>query len=129
MGVATFVDSTRPKLMLCDKMFRIVNPDDARVDGRFIAHVFAIHHVRAQIEREFSTRSGMMKNISKPALMDLTFPFPPKPEQVTMAEALTNARVQGAALHEQARKARAKAWTDFEIAVYMERDEIVAAAS
>ena len=90
-----------------------------RVDSRFIVHVFGIHSVRAQIEREFSTRSGMMKNVSKPVLMSLTFPLPPKPEQVVMAKALAEARAKAADLREKARKERAKAWMDFEAAVYL----------
>ena len=102
MGVAALVESTRDKLMICDKIFRVVDPDNAKVDSHFIAHVLGIYHVRAQIEREFSTKSGMMKNISKPALMGLTFPLPPKPKQITMAKALTDARVKAAGLRELA---------------------------
>ena len=80
--------------------------------------MLGIYHVRAQIEREFSTKSGMMKNISKPALMGLTFPRPPKPEQITMAKALTDARARATGLRGQARTARAQAWGDFESSVY-----------
>ena len=123
VGVAAFVEKTREKLMVCDKIFRVVQPDETRVDSRFIVHVLGIHSVRAQIEREFSTRSGMMKNVSKPILMSLTFPLPPKPEQVVMAKALADARAKAADLRDQARKERAKAWTDFETAVYAPEDD------
>ena len=122
VGVAAFVERTREKLMICDKIFRVVKPDETRVDSRFIVHVLGIHSVRAQIEREFSTRSGMMKNVSKPILMSLTFPLPPKPEQIVMAKALTNARAKAADFREKARKERAKAWADFETAVYAAED-------
>ena len=60
----------------------------------------------------------MMKNVSKPILMSLTFPLPPKPEQVVRAKALTDARAKAADFREKARKERAKAWADFETAVY-----------
>ena len=123
VGVAVFVERTREKLMICDKIFRVVGPDDMKVDSRFIVHVLGIHSVRAQIEREFSTRSGMMKNVSKPVLMSLTFPLPPKPEQVVMAKALADARAKAVGLREEARKEHAKAWTDFETAVYAEKDD------
>ena len=123
VGVAAIVESTRDKLMICDKIFRVVDPNNAKVDSHFIAHVLGIHHVRAQIEREFSTKSGMMKNISKPALMSLTFPLPPKPEQITMATAFTDARARATDLRGQARKARAQAWMDFEASVYAVEDE------
>ena len=56
-------------------------------------------------------------------LMGLTFPLPPKPEQIAMAKALTDARAKAANLREQARKARAQAWTDFEAAIYAVEDE------
>ena len=123
VGVAAFVEKTREKLMICDKIFRVVKPDETRVDSRFIVHVFGIHSVRAQIEREFSTRSGMMKNVSKPVLMSLTFPLPPKPEQIVMAKALADARTKAVDFREKARKERAKAWADFETAVYAAEDD------
>ena len=123
VGVAVFVERTRKKLMICDKIFRVVGADDMKVHSRFIVHVLGIHSVRAQIEREFSTRSGMMKNVSKPILMSLTFPLPPKSEQIVMAKALADARAKAVGLREEARKERAKAWTDFETAVYAAEDD------
>ena len=122
VGVAAVVESTRNKLMLCDKIFRIVDPDHARADVRFLANVLGIHSVRRQIEREFSTKSGMMKNVSKPILLGLAFPLPQKNEQVDMVDALTDARTAAAGLRKQAKEARAKAWTDFETAVYAVED-------
>ncbi|MEZ5875596.1 MAG: hypothetical protein R3D30_12495 [Hyphomicrobiales bacterium] len=90
VGVAAYVESSRDKLMICDKIFRVVDPYEAKIDKRFIAQVLGIHHVRSQIEREFSTKSGMMKNVSKPILMGLTFPLPPKAEQAAMIDALSD---------------------------------------
>ena len=118
VGIATFVESTRNKLMICDKIFRVVNPDNTMVDAYFIAHVLIIHRVRAQIEREFSTKSGMMKNVSKPVLLALSFPLPPKNEQADMVDALTGARAAAASLRRKAEEVRAKAWANFEAAVY-----------
>lgn len=118
VGRAAQVTQTRDKLMICDKIFRVVDPDEAQVVPAFITHVLGLHHVRAQIEREFSNESGMMKNVSKPVLMGLTFPLPPVPEQQKMVQALTNARASGVQKREDAAKARAKAWADFETAVY-----------
>ena len=114
--------STRDKLMICDKIFRVVDPDDAKVDKRFISHVLGIHHVRAQIEREFSTKSGMMKNVSKPVLMSLAFPLPPKPDQFAMVKALGDARSRAVSLRDKGQQVRAQAWTDFEAALYAAED-------
>ena len=118
VGRAAQVTLTRDKLMICDKIFRVVDPDETQVVPAFIAHVLGLHHVRAQIEREFSNESGMMKNVSKPVLMGLTFPLPPVSEQQKMVQALTDAHASGVQKREDAAKARAKAWTDFETAVY-----------
>ena len=118
VGRAAQVTQTRDKLMICDKIFRVVDPDQTRIVPAFITHVLGLHHVRAQIEREFSNESGMMKNVSKPVLNGLTFPLPPVPEQQKMVQALTDARAKGAQQRIDAAKARAKAWADFETAVY-----------
>lgn len=118
VGRAAQVTLTRDKLMICDKIFRVVDPDETQVVPAFIAHVLGLHHVRAQIEREFSNESGMMKNVSKPVLMGLTFPLPPVSEQQKMVQALTDAHASGVQKRDKAAKARAKAWTDFETAVY-----------
>ena len=118
VGRAAQVTQTRDKLMICDKIFRVVDPDETQIVSEFITLVLGLHHVRAQIEREFSNESGMMKNVSKPVLMSLTFPLPPVPEQQKMVQALTDARASGVQKREDATKARAKAWSDFETAVY-----------
>ena len=108
--------------MLCDKIFRVVSREPASVDTMFLAEVLRISDVRRQIEANVTGTSPTMKNISKPALMSLTFPLPPKPEQVVMAKVLTDARTKTTDLREKARKERAKAWADFEATVYAAED-------
>ena len=63
-----------------------------------------------------------MKNISKPALLGLTFPLPPKPEQEEMVKLLAEARAKAMGMRANAREARAQAWTNFEAAVYAAED-------
>ena len=123
VGVAVVVENTRNRLMICDKIFRIVDLDNARTDVRFLAYALGIHSVRTQIEREVSTRSGMMKNISKPALLALSFPLPSKNEQAIMVDALNDARVEAAESRRHAEEMRAKAWTEFESAVYPSKND------
>ena len=118
VGAIALIGETRPKLMLCDKIFRVVSRDPAPVDATFLAETLRISDVRRQIEANVTGTSPTMKNISKPALMSLTFPLPPKSEQIVMAKALTDARTKAADLREKARKERATAWTDFETATY-----------
>ena len=123
VGAIALIGETRPKLMLCDKIFRVVSREPAPVEMKFLAEILRISDVRRQIEANVTGTSPTMKNISKPALMSLTFPLPPKPEQIVMAKALADARAKAAGLREKARKERAIAWTAFETAVYAEEGE------
>ena len=118
VGAIALIGETRPKLMLCDKIFRVVSREPTPVDATFLAEILRISDVRRQIEANVTGTSPTMKNISKPALMSLTFPLPPKPEQTVMAKTLADARTKVADLREKARKERATAWTEFETAVY-----------
>ena len=118
VGVPVYVEKTREQLMICDKIFRVVSADTAKIAPWFLANVLRIHHVRSQIEREFSTESGMMKNVSKPVLLSLNFPLPPIEDQIALTDTLVAARTMAADLREQAKATRSIAWTDFETAVY-----------
>ena len=126
VGAVALVGETCPKLMLCDKIFRVVSREPTPVDTTFLAEVLRISDVRRQVEANVTGTSPTMKNISKPALMSLSFPLPPKPEQVVMAKALADARAKATALREKARNERAEAWADFEAAVYAAEDEVKA---
>lgn len=118
VGAISMIGVTRDKLMLCDKIFRVVPLDPAPVDPVFLTEVLRLPDLRRQIESKLTGTSPTMKNISKPALLGLTFPLPPVPEQQKMVQALTDARASGVQKCEGAAKARAKAWSDFETAVY-----------
>jgi type I restriction enzyme S subunit len=118
VGAISMIGVTRDKLMLCDKIFRVVPMDPAPVDSVFLTEVLRLPDLRRQIESKLTGTSPTMKNISKPALLGLTFPLPPLPEQQKMVQALTDARASGVQKREEAAKARAKAWADFETAVY-----------
>ena len=122
VGAIALIGETRPKLMLCDKIFRVVSREPTPVDTAFLAEVLRISDVRRQVEANVTGTSPTMKNISKPALMGLSFPFPPKPEQIAMAKALADARAHATGLRERARKECAQAWADFEAAVYAAED-------
>ena len=122
VGATALVEKTRPRLMLCDKIFRAVPSKPTPVDMIFLAHVLRISDVRRQIEANVTGTSPTMKNISKPALMNLTFPLPPKSEQISMANALAHAHARAVNLREKASKARTDAWKAFEAAVYAPED-------
>jgi type I restriction enzyme, S subunit len=134
VGATTMITQTREKLMLCDKIFRVVPLDPMPVDPMFLTEVLRISDLRRQIESNVTGTSPTMKNISKPALLGLTFPLPPVPEQQKMVQALGDARTKAAKLRADAAEVRAHAWADFEAAVYPAEDaeytaDLIAAAS
>ncbi len=121
VGVASFVSETRDRLMICDKIFRVVPHPDELVLPVFLASVLNVPFVRQQIRGEFSTQSAMMKNVTKPALMGLAFPLPSDIlEQRRMVEALGRAREDVAVLRQQAVEQRRNARRRFEQAIYGE---------
>ena len=120
VGATALVGETRQKLMLCDKIFRVVPREPEAAYAKFLAEVLRIAAVRRQIEGNVTGTSPTMKNISKPALMSLSFPLPPKSDQLRMTTAVAAARSAAADLRRRAREMRAKAWSDFEAAVYSE---------
>ena len=124
VGATALVSETRRKLMLCDKIFRVVPRESATVDAEFLAEVLRISDVRRQIEANVTGTSPTMKNISKPALMSLAFPLPPKTEQIVMTTVLSNARAKAARLRKDAARARAEVWVDFEAAVYAAEGDV-----
>jgi type I restriction enzyme S subunit len=77
VGASARVIETRPKLMLCDKIFRVVFHKESEIAPDFLAHILRTPFVREQIERAATGTSPTMKNISKPSLLNLQFPLPP----------------------------------------------------
>jgi type I restriction enzyme S subunit len=118
VGTAAYVTESPAKLMLCDKLFRVVPRTEESIDLRYLTEAFSLPSVRQQIFGEFSTESGMMKNVSKPALLALTFPLPPLETQRELVAALADARSNAGALRNRAHEIRAAARAAFEAAIY-----------
>jgi type I restriction enzyme S subunit len=118
VGATALVRETRPRLMLCDKIFRVVWREPSPVIPEFITVILRINEVRRQIETELTGTSPTMKNISKPALLSLTFPVPPIDDQRTLITALDTARATAKDLLAEAAAVRAAARLTFEQAVY-----------
>ncbi len=118
VGVPAYVDETPDRLLICDKIFRAVLRSKSPIEPRFLANVLRIHTVRAQIVKEFSTNSGMMKNVSKPVLMSLAFPLPPLEGRRNLIDNLEAGRAEATRLRAEAAVDHVKAWADFELSVY-----------
>jgi type I restriction enzyme S subunit len=77
VGACALVDEVRPRLMLCDKLFRAVMKEDSPILPKYLSEILKIPHLRWQIENNLTGASPTMKNISKPSIMALRFPLPP----------------------------------------------------
>ncbi|HZK92098.1 MAG TPA: hypothetical protein VFC56_18300 [Stellaceae bacterium] len=63
VGATALIRQTRPMLMLCDKIFRVIWRDPSPVLPEFITEVLRITEVRRQIEAKLTGTSPTMKNI------------------------------------------------------------------
>jgi len=104
VGACALVEEVRPKLMLCDKLFRVVWKDDSPILPKYLNEVFKIPHLRWQIENNLTGASPTMKNISKPALMALQFPIPPLKVQTKIVSELSKKREELNFLQDAARE-------------------------
>lgn len=112
VGACARVEQTRPRLMLCDKIFRVVPPKDSPVEPEYLTEILKIPQVRFQIESACTGTSPTMQNITKPALLGLRFPRPPLDVQRALVADLTKARAASDAMLAEARSVRATAMAD-----------------
>ncbi|PTR12362.1 type I restriction enzyme S subunit [Novosphingobium sp. GV055] len=124
VGQCCYVEAPPPRLMVCDKIFRVIPFASSPVNLRFLAQVLRTDLVRRQILGEFSTESGMMKNVTKPVLLGLTFPMPSDlAVQTALVADLNAAHAAAAARRGRALITRHDAWRVFETAIYGEASE------
>ena len=92
VGACALVQSTRPNLLLCDKIFRVVFRPDHPILPEYLAEVMKLPHLRRQIESSVTGSSPTMQNITKPALLALRFPLPSLDVQRELAGRIAAAR-------------------------------------
>lgn len=102
VGACALVKEARPKLMLCDKLFRVVWKTQSAIIPEYLDEVMKTPHLRYQIENALTGTSPTMKNISKPSLLALRIPLPPLAIQKSLIESTMAKRVQAAEAREKA---------------------------
>lgn len=123
VGACTYVDSTPPHLMLCDKIFRVRFRGDGKLLPKFLVEAMKLNSVRQQIESRLTGTSPTMKNISKPALMNLEFPLPDPDIQHELVKALATGRSDATRKRTEAAYLRKSAWATFESALFTATEE------
>ncbi|MCS3632670.1 type I restriction enzyme S subunit [Salinibacter ruber] len=79
LGSAVTVEEHYPKLLLCDKLYRLqARPD---IDPHFLVAQLNSHVSRYQMERDATGASSSMQNISQDTVRNLLFLKPPYREQ------------------------------------------------
>jgi len=92
LGRAVLVRVVRPRLMLCDKLYRM-RIDPSSLDPEFLVFAFGSHASRYQFERDATGASASMKNIGQDTIKALLLPRPSITEQREIVRIL-NARDQ-----------------------------------
>jgi type I restriction enzyme S subunit len=84
LGSTAIVTQVRPRLLLCDKLYRLrVQP--TVVDPTFLVYVVGSRAVRFQLERDATGTSGSMQNIAQSTVRNLVISLPPVAEQQAIA--------------------------------------------
>ncbi len=123
VGACVHVEATPPQLLLCDKIFRVRFQPDSQLLPRFLAEAMKLRIVREHIESRLTGTSPTMKNISKPALLDIRFPLPDLATQQTIVDDIGTTRTSAAAKRTAAATLRQSAWATFEAALFTATEE------
>jgi len=92
LGLAAFAVNPRPKLLLCDKLFRFRALGD-KVDARYLVYAIRQRTSRAQIESSTNGASDSMQNIGQGVIANLALSLPPLAEQRLIAASLSEQTV------------------------------------
>jgi type I restriction enzyme S subunit len=87
LGLAALVIKPRPKLMLCDKLFRF-RARSGLADSHFLVYEIRQRTSRAQIESSTNGASDSMQNIGQGVVRNLVMSLPPLAEQQQAVAAL-----------------------------------------
>ncbi len=83
LGLAALAENPRPKLILCDKLFRFRVRSECFVP-KFLVMILRAQPSRAQIESSTNGASSSMQNIGQPVLKNLWVSMPPTHEQTAI---------------------------------------------
>lgn len=82
LGSAALVRTVRPKLLLCDKLYRLQMRHN--LNSEFLILLLQSVEIRFQFEREATGTSGSMQNIGQDTIKNALFFLPPLAEQLSI---------------------------------------------
>jgi type I restriction enzyme S subunit len=88
VGACAIVRDTPSKLLLPDKLWRVVLPESAETNVEFLNALLKTQQMRREIGNRATGTSGSMKNISQENFLDIRFKLPPKKLQDGFARAV-----------------------------------------
>lgn len=104
VGSAAVALQDHPRLMLCDKLYRIrLHPDTC--DPLFLALYLSTGQVRSQIELAATGASSSMLNISQSTILELALAAPSSEEQQQILNIVSNATAKADSLIAEAQSA------------------------
>jgi type I restriction enzyme S subunit len=87
IGSVAYVDKTRSRLMLSDKLFRLIFVDVA--DPQYIAMALDSLSIRRQIELSISGAEGLANNLPIQKVKSISLALPPRNEQKTIQQSVS----------------------------------------
>lgn len=89
LGSAALVKQVRPRLLLCDKLYRL-NLNSDRINKEFFIYMMRTKYIRYQLESSATGSSDSMQNISQEIVRSLKIVIPSKSEQDKIVDYLNN---------------------------------------
>lgn len=93
LGSAVLVAEVRPRLLLCDKLYRLDVNDDT-LNRQYLVSFLRTAAGRHEFERDATGTSNSMQNIGQDSVRNLWLPVPPIDEQCVIADYIRTASVK-----------------------------------
>ncbi len=87
LGSAALISEVRPRLLICDKLYRL-KVDDSELRKDFLVAFLRSRPGRYAFEREATGASNSMQNIGQDTVRNLSIPIPPLEEQCAIQQCI-----------------------------------------
>ena len=98
LGSTALVGEVRPRLLLCDKLYRL-HLNDETLNRRYLVSFLRTPVGRYAFERDATGASNSMQNIGQDSVRNLWLPIPPVNEQSAIVDHIGTASVKLEAMH------------------------------